>query len=154
GGRSHLPGARHGGGARSPRENSGGAGFGDAVSGIHRQHRARPLSPFGVAGSPRRRRIAPSDSDRLAPRQARAPAMAFAEFDPPGQRNLGGAGSGDSLSQSPRLCAADSLSGLRAPDAMPELHHLAGGASLFAAAAMPSLRLSDPDAEGLSRLPA
>ena len=67
GGPRALPGARHGRGARQPRQLPGRALLGDAVDREPRQCPHRPLSPRGAAGALLGRRAARRDGHRSAP---------------------------------------------------------------------------------------
>ena len=78
GGPRPLSGARHGGGARQPRQDPGHAGVGDAVDREPRQRAHAALSPCRAAGPVLGRRDAGGQRDRPAPRAAGARQVAGA----------------------------------------------------------------------------
>ena len=99
-----------------------------------------PLRGAGPAGAAWRGDAAGGGDGGPPPHPAGARPLHRAAADRGGDRDPGAGGAGDALPQPPRLRAADALPALRPPDALPELHRLAGGAPGAAAAAMPPLR--------------
>ena len=78
---------------------------------------------------PARRGVDAEDhAGRSAGDTARPRPLPGAAADPGGEGDAGAGGAGDAVPQPPRLCAADPVPRLRPPDAVPELHRLAGGA--------------------------
>src|ERR1700710_773058 len=73
-----------------------------------------------------------------------------AAVDRGGEADAGARRTGNAVPQPPRLCAADTVSALRAPDAVPELHRLAGGAPDAQPASVPPLRTYRADPAGMS----
>ena len=102
-----LPGARHGGGARQPRQVPGDPVVGHAVHRESRQCPHRPLPQRDPARPLFRRRAARCRDHRHAQGAAREGQMARADA---GHRHHGDAGeqaAGAAVSQPPRLCAPD-----------------------------------------------
>ena len=85
----------------------------DAVAGIHRQCRARPLRPSGVAGAPRRRAAAGDRTARFAPGSPAARPLARRPARQGNGGNAGGGRTSPALSQPPGLCAAHLVPHLR-----------------------------------------
>ena len=92
---------------------------------------AGPLSPSPSAGAPRRGAAARDPRHRHAPRAAAsASASSRRRWSRRSRETLDGGRAGDAVPQPPRLCAADPVPRLRPSPAMPQLHRLAGRASL------------------------
>ena len=139
--RRHLQRARHGDRAGAAGERAGDAGVGHAVAGNHRQCRERPLRPAASAGPPWRRQHGRDRGARSAQASAAARPVPLAGPARGDARDLGAQQAGAAFSQSPRLRAAHLVPHLRPSSRMPELHGLAGRASLSRPADLPSLRL-------------
>src|SRR5262249_34715060 len=114
---------------------------------------ARPLSAAQAARAVRRRASSGDRSNRL---DARRSATRTLRRTAP-RRSGGGRArtrrAGAALPQSPRLRAAYAVSELRLPLRVPELRRVAGRSPLQAAARLPSLRILDAAAPGLSEMP-
>lgn len=149
GGRRRLPCPRHGRGKGPARQLPRGAVLGDAVAGDPCQRDHRPLPSPPLAGPSCRGRAAGDRHRRSPPRQA---ALAALPQSDPGQgsdRDPRGRRAVATVPQPPGICPAHTLPGLRAPPRLSELLELAGRASAGQPAAVPSLRLLVPAAEGL-----
>ena len=152
GGGRGLPRPRHGGGARAVLLGAGGAGVRHAIAGDAGECRGGPLPPADAADAAWRGGAAGGRGGGHARDAAGAGAFPRPAAGRGGARHAGARRAGDAVPQPPRLCAADAVPALRPPDAVPELHRLAGGAPRATGAAMPPLRPHGADPGGVPGL--